>query len=184
MVVKLLLTLKTIRMKVILIQGKENSGKTTLCNQIDEWLQKGIFQDVNLKRVDVTKQCFKKQDFVAIYDVFAETADNKEVRILINSASDDNTSIDTFESFKNNCNEEYYKNKEVDILITTIRNNDKPKLQERIMEICDLAKKDFDQVPSIPIVIHKEDISKNKLMIELEKSPLHLIKEEIRTLLK
>ena len=103
---------------------------------------------------------------------------------MINSASDDNTSIDTFESFKNNCNEEYYKNKEVDILITTIRNNDNPKLQERIMEICDLAKKDFDQVPSIPIVIHKEDISKNKLMIELEKSPLHLIKEEIRTLLK
>ena len=32
--------------------------------------------------------------------------------------------------------------------------------------------------------VTKEDISKNKLMIELEKSPLHLIKEEIRTLLK
>ena len=27
-------------MKIILIQGCEDTGKTTLCNKLDEWLQK------------------------------------------------------------------------------------------------------------------------------------------------
>lgn len=97
-------------MKIVLIQGDENTGKTTLCNQIDEWLQKESFLCVT-KEEDKPKKPkhIKLKDFRALYK-----KDSK--KIILNTLSDDNNVISDFEAFLS-------KNQSVDILITVIRPN-------------------------------------------------------------
>ena len=52
-------------MKVILIQGAKNTGKTTLCNRIDEWLQNNRIEPT-LK----SKACLKCLYFtIIIFDL-------------------------------------------------------------------------------------------------------------------
>ena len=97
-------------MKVIHIQGAENTGKTTLCNRIVEWLRKEGVQDIPQKyEEDKPKKPKHKElkDFRAIYE-------KNSKKILVNTLSDDIDVIKNFETF-------YKDNQGVDVLITAIR---------------------------------------------------------------
>lgn len=121
-------------MKVILIQGKANTGKTTLCNRIDEWLLNNRIyelrqlissrksgQNSSIKeiiKIEVIKKILPHNDFYAVYDIQFSIGGNK--RVIINTLSDYNT-ITEFENFYNN-----NKNNGYDVFITTIRNGNTP----------------------------------------------------------
>jgi len=181
-------------MKVILIQGAENTGKTTLCNRIDEWLQRELLREkgINL-RIEMTKHFSKKNDFFAVYDIYTnkntEELDDFKARIFINSGSE-KLCITPFERFYKNENEEYYKNKrQPDLVITAIRpsdnNNTDKKLYNKMKNALGLDLSDLEKVNLSPKTIcsYKKD-AKDNLLIQLEKTPLELIKEEIRKLFK
>ena len=111
-------------MKVILIQGKANTGKTTLCNRIDEWLQRYIFQDIPIvERIEMTKHYSKRGDFLAVYDIFCQTKTKITKRILINSGTEKDC-ITPFEKFYKNKDQKgisyYKKDISIDLLITAI----------------------------------------------------------------
>ena len=67
-------------MKIILIQGAKNTGKTTLCNNIDYYFKK------QLKARVVRKQILSNGDFWKEYSI---KIGGKKVRVIINSFSDD-----------------------------------------------------------------------------------------------
>ena len=122
-------------MKVILIQGAENTGKTTLCNQIDEWLLNNRIYELQqlinnrkngqnfsikeITKIEVIKQILPNNDFYAVYDIQSSKKENK--RVIINTLSD-YSKITKFVNFYNN-----NKNKGYDIFITTIRDEGRPK---------------------------------------------------------
>ena len=127
-------------MKVILIQGKANTGKTTLCNQIDEWLQNNRIYELQqlisdrkngqkspikeITKIEVIKQILPNNDFYAVYDIqFYDIQSSKKEnkRVIINTLSD-LEEITKFEDFYNN-----NKNNGYDIFITTIRGGGSPK---------------------------------------------------------
>lgn len=91
-------------MKVILIQGAENTGKTTLCNQIDEWLQKKFIDeyfskgDERIEKMVVTKDISLDTDFFALYDI-KQIKNINHKRIIINSLSDAFQQIYKFNDF-------------------------------------------------------------------------------------
>ena len=178
-------------MKVILIQGAKNTGKTTLCNRIDEWLQKESLKEQQRNfRIEMTKHFSKKNDFFAVYDIYTnktnknpEELDVFKARIFINSGSEEEC-ITPFERFYKNENEEYYKNNnyEPDLLITAIRpSNDS--LYDEMKKALGLDLSDLEKVSLSPKTIYsyKKD-AKDNLLIQLEKTPLELIKEKIRAL--
>lgn len=176
-------------MKVILIQGKANTGKTTLCKQIDEWLQRELLREkgINL-RIEMTKHFSKKNDFFAVYDIYTnktiknpEELDVFKARIFINSGSEE-LCITPFERFYKNENEEYYKSKQQpDLVITAIRPSGTD--SNKIIEVLNLD--DLEELKLSPKTIcsYKKD-AKDNLLIQLEKTPLELIKEEIKKLFK
>ena len=177
-------------MKIILIQGAENTGKTTLCNQIDEWLQRESLREQGYNfRIEMTKQFSKKNDFFAVYDIYRnETKENQEkrdsfkTRIFINSGSE-KVCITSFEKFYKNEREEYYvKNQQPDLLITAIRPSN-TNLYNKMKGLLGLDLSDLEKVElsSKTRCLYKEDASEN-LLIQLEKTPLQLIKEKIRAL--
>ena len=112
-------------MKVILIQGKANTGKTTLCNRIDEWL-------LNVKKFSIEDRepktsTSKIEDFKAIY---CKKIDTKEIRIILNSSSDTLKIIDDFKRYYvNNQNNGY------DMFVTTIRSPKNVKLNKEVKGI-------------------------------------------------
>ena len=93
-------------MKVILIQGAKNTGKTTLCNQIDEWVQKEFINEYfkknrkkngeKIEKMVVTKDISLDTDFFALYDIKQKGSINHK-RIIINSLSDE---VEQFYKFK------------------------------------------------------------------------------------
>ena len=91
-------------MKVILIQGDENTGKTTLCNQIDEWLQKKFINEYfkenseKIEKMVVTKDISLDTDFFALYDI-KQIKNINHKRIIINSLSDAFQQIYKFKEF-------------------------------------------------------------------------------------
>ena len=91
-------------MKVILIQGAENTGKTTLCNQIDEWLQKKFIDEYfkenseKIEKMVVTKDISLDTDFFALYDI-KQIKNINHKRIIINSLSDAFQQIYKFKEF-------------------------------------------------------------------------------------
>ena len=243
-------------MKVILIQGAENTGKTTLCNQIDEWLQKKFideyFKENNekIEKMVVTKDISLDTDFFALYDI-KQIKNINHKRIIINSLSDTFKQIykfnDFFEEHRiektnivkdaiNSCFYEllkgkkdkiYKKKKEYldkisdipisdvetqkqkiedleysnkimkrisqsytpsqkpDLLITAIRPSDTNKgLYNKMKDILELDDLEKVNLSSKTIYSYQEDTSKDILLIQLEKTPLELIKEEIRMLFK
>lgn len=121
-------------MKVIHIQGAQNTGKTTLCNRIDEWLLNNRIYELQqlinnrkngqnfsikeITKIEVIKQILPNNDFYAVYDIQFSIGGNK--RVIINTLSDYNT-ITEFENFYNN-----NKNNGYDVFITTIRNGNTP----------------------------------------------------------
>ena len=242
-------------MKVILIQGDENTGKTTLCNQIDEWLQKEFIDEYSSKsskkieKMVVTKDISLDTDFFALYDI-KQKESIKHKRIIINSLSDEVEQFykfkDFFEEHKeektnivkdaiNSCfyellkgekkqgkkNEIYKKKREYldkisnipisdvetqkqkiedleysdkimekipqsytpsempDLLITAIRpsGTDLYNQMKDILELDNLEKVNLSPT-------YQEDTSKDILLIQLKKTPLELIKEEIKKLFK
>lgn len=244
-------------MKVILIQGAENTGKTTLCNQIDEWLQKEFIDEYSSKRskkiekMVVTKDISLDTDFFALYDI-KQKESIKHKRIIINSLSDEVEQFYKFKEFfeehkeektnivkdainsyfdkllkeakKDKKNEIYEKKKDYldkisnipisdvkaqrqkvkdlgcneimekipqsytpskmpDLLITAIRpsGTDLYNQMKDILELDDLEKVNLSPKT---IYSYQEDTSKDILLIQLEKTPLELIKEEIRELFK
>lgn len=240
-------------MKVILIQGAENTGKTTLCNQIDEWLQKEFIDEYSSKRskkiekMIVTKDISLDTDFFALYDI-KQKESIKHKRIIINSLSDEVEQFYKFKDFfeehkeektnivkdainsyfdkllkeekKDKKNEIYKKKKEYldkisdipisdvetqrekvkdlgcneimekipqsytrskmpDLLITAIRpsGTDLYNQMKDILELDNLEKVNLSPT-------YQEDTSKDILLIQLKKTPLELIKEEIKKLFK
>lgn len=172
-------------MKVILIQGKANTGKTTLCNQIDEWLQReSLKEQRNNFRIEMTKHFSKKNDFFAVYDIYTnktdkaqEELDSFKARILINSGSEAEC-ITFFKKFYKNDRGVYYKNNpQLDLLITAIRPSG-TKLYNEMKDVLGLNLSEENVNSSCS---YKED-DKNNLLIQLEKTPLELIKEKIRAL--
>ena len=95
-------------MKIILIQGYPNTGKTTLCNNFDYYITKKL-----------NAHCIKKEklcngDFWGAYNINQEDV---KKRIIINSYSDGEKVIRKFEK-------QFYQKYRVndnDILITAIR---------------------------------------------------------------
>ena len=177
-------------MKVILIQGAKNTGKTTLCNRIDEWLQRESLKEQQKNfRIEMTKHFSKKNDFFAVYDIYTnktdkdqEELDSFKARILINSGSEVEC-ITSFGNFYKNAQEEYYKNNhQPDLLITAIRPSGTD-LYDKMKDILGLNLSDLENVSLSPKISYsyKED-AKNNLLIQLEKTPLELIKEKIRAL--
>lgn len=184
-------------MKVILIQGDENTGKTTLCNRIDEWLQRESLKEQQKNfRIEMTKHFSKKNDFFAVYDIYTnktnknpEELDFFKARIFINSGSEEKC-ITPFERFYKNENEEYYKNNnyEPDLLITAIRpsdnNNTDKLLYNKMKNALELDLSDLEKVSLSSISCSYKKDAKDNLLIQLEKIPLELIKEEIKKLFK
>lgn len=180
-------------MKVILIQGAKNTGKTTLCNRIDEWLQRESLKEQQKNfRIEMTKHFSKKKDFFAVYDIYTnkkiknpEELDVFKARIFINSGSEEKC-ITPFERFYKNENEEYYKSKpQADLVITAIRPLG-TNLHNDMKDILGLNLSDLEELNLSPKTIYsyQEDTSKDIQLIQLEKTPLKLIKEEIRKLFK
>ena len=176
-------------MKIILIQGDENTGKTTLCNRIDEWLQRESLKEQQKNfRIEMTKHFSKKNDFFAVYDIYTNKTNKKpeeldyfKARIFINSGSEE-LCITPFERFYKNEKDEYYKNNyEPDLLITAIRpSNDS--LYDEMKKTLGLDLSDLEKVNLSPISCSYKKDAKDNLLIQLEKTPLELIKEEIRKL--
>ena len=175
-------------MKVILIQGAENTGKTTLCNQIDEWLQReSLKEQRNNFRIEMTKHFSKKNDFFAVYDIYTnktdkaqEELDSFKARILINSGSEAEC-ITFFKKFYKNDRGKYC-NPQPDLLITAIRPLGTD-LYDKMKDVLGLNLSDLENVNLSPKTnySYKEDTF-NNLLIQLEKTPLELIKEKIRAL--
>lgn len=135
-------------MKVIHIQGAQNTGKTTLCNRIDEWLlnnriyklqqlinsrkngQKSPIKEIT--KIEVIKQILPNNDFYAVYDIqFYDIQSSKKEnkRVIINTLSD-YSKITEFVKFYNN-----NKNNGYDVFITTIRDGGAP--QKAIKNFCE-----------------------------------------------
>lgn len=97
-------------MKIILIQGGEDTGKTTLCNKLDEWLQKEQNYQRTVYKEDTPKKPKHKKlkDFRVVYE-------KEGKKVLMNTLADDQDVIQQFEYF-------FRQNQQdVDMLITTIR---------------------------------------------------------------
>ena len=92
-------------MKVILLEGKANTGKTTLANKIKYWLEENQFVQ--------EAENSKGRGFSAVY---SKTIKGKEMRIHLNSLSDTKRDIQERKEF-------YDINKKggYDIFITAIR---------------------------------------------------------------
>ena len=110
-------------MKVILLQGCANKGKTRLSNKIDEWLLQNNFIE-EFKKLDPNNENANpyQRDFWAVY--------NKNIRIFLNSWSDTGDIINAFRDiYKENQKEGY------NILITAIRSKNNPRLHEWTKEV-------------------------------------------------
>jgi len=97
-------------MEIILIQGGEDTGKTTLCNKLDEWLQKKQKYQRTVYKEDEPKKPKHKnlKDFRAVYE-------KEGKKVLMNTLADDQDVIQQFEDFLAE------NQQDVDMLITTIR---------------------------------------------------------------
>ena len=115
-------------MKVILLQGKGNSGKTTLSTEIDEWLLQNSFVE-EFKKLDPNNENASpyQRDFWAIY---YKKIEGRNVRVFLNSWSDTGDIINAFRDiYKENKKDGY------DILITAIRSKSNPRLYEWTREV-------------------------------------------------
>jgi hypothetical protein len=155
-------------MKVILIQGKANTGKTTLCNRIDEWLQNNRIYELQqlisdrkngqkfpikeITKIEVIKQILPNNDFYAVYDIQFSTKGNK--RVIINTLSDNNE-ITVFEDFYNN-----NKNNGYDIFITTIRGGGS---SQKVKVIKEFYEKELNSISLPPKPSGIINLSKNPI---------------------
>ena len=145
-------------MKVILIQGDENTGKTTLCNQIDKWLQKKFISErgKKIEKMVVTKDISLDTDFFALYDI-KQIKNINHKRIIINSLSDEVKQFYKFKEFF----EEHKKEKTdvvkdvinscFDILLKNVKENkkDKKEIYKNIKEIYETKERCLEKISEI-----------------------------------
>ena len=115
-------------MKVILLQGCADKGKTRLSNKIDEWLLQNNFIE-EFKKLDPNNENANpyQRDFWAVYN---KNINGENVRIFLNSWSDTGDIINAFRDiYKENQKEGY------NILITAIRSKNNPRLHEWTKEV-------------------------------------------------
>ena len=81
-------------MKVILLQGCADKGKTRLSNKIDEWLLQNNFIE-EFKKLDPNNEIANpyQRDFWAVYN---KNINGENVRIFLNSWSDTGDIINAF----------------------------------------------------------------------------------------
>jgi hypothetical protein len=136
-------------MKIILIQGCPNTGKTTLCNNFDYYIRK------KLKAHCIRKKRLGNGDFWGAYNINQKGV---KKRIIINSYSDGKRVIRKFER-------QFYQKYRVndnDILITAIRPqgdiyhnvikgiyNNEPNKQEYIIDLDGNLLSFFNQLNSM-----------------------------------
>lgn len=145
-------------MKVILIQGDENTGKTTLCNQIDEWLQKKFISErgKKIEKMVVTKDISLDTDFFALYDI-KQIKNINHKRIIINSLSDEVKQFYKFkEFFEEHKKEKTDVEKDVinscfDILLKNVKENkkDKKEIYKNIKEIYETKERCLEKISEI-----------------------------------
>lgn len=100
-------------MKVILIQGRKDAGKTTLCETIGKWLENNGYPKQDDVYYSKGAPDFYRT-YKGIYSGVDNTLKGKEIRIVVNTGCDLFTSNQEFET--------YYKSRgTIDILITSIR---------------------------------------------------------------
>lgn len=132
-------------MKVILIEGRQNAGKTTLCKAIEKWI---IDQWTSKhKEIRIVREANENDDFLGMYEIIDTKGNNKPFKIIINSASDHSNMIKNFDDF-------YGLYKPCDILITAIRpdNASDKKLHNKVKDV------------------FKEDLTNTPFIIDLNKS--------------
>ena len=132
-------------MKIILIQGGEDTGKTTLCNKLDEWLQKEQSYQRTVYEKDEPKKPKHKnlKDFRAVYE-------KEGKKVLMNTLADDQNVIQQFEDFLAE------NQQDVDMLITTIR-PPKDNLSTLIKQVYGSKKEDIlvDMEENLEVVTDK-----------------------------
>lgn len=116
-------------MKVILIQGKANKGKTSLCEKIKEWIETET--QIQFNKIDEIK--INKKDFLVVYEI---TFKRSKKRVIINSQSDISSDIDKFEKFYWN----NIKNNTLTEVTNIINNSNITNKQDVIKEISTYAK--------------------------------------------
>lgn len=104
------------RMKVFLITGGPNTGKTTLIRSIAEWL---LSSDLKYTKVRESNTC--SWDFMTPNSDFSIMVSNRERNILIHSATDDSFCMNALKEFLEALKSESI---DIDILITTCRRYD------------------------------------------------------------
>lgn len=149
-------------MKIIFIQGDENTGKTTLCNRIDEWLQKEFIDEYSsrngkkIEKMVVTKDISLDTDFFALYDIKQKESINHK-RIIINSLSDEVKQFYKFkEFFEEHRNEKTDVVKDVinscfDILLKNEKENkkDNKEIYNNIKEIYEAKERCLEEISEI-----------------------------------
>ena len=148
-------------MKVILIQGAKNTGKTTLCNRIDEWLQKEFINEYfkenreKIEKMVVTKDISLDTDFFALYDI-KQIKNINHKRIIINSLSDEVNQFYKFKEFFEEHKEEKTNvlkdviNSCFDILLKKEKDNNKKEIYKNIKEIYETKERCLKEIPDIP----------------------------------
>ena len=148
-------------MKVILIQGAKNTGKTTLCNRIDEWLQKEFINEYfkenreKIEKMVVTKDISLDTDFFALYDI-KQIKNINHKRIIINSLSDEVNQFYKFKEFFEEHKEEKTNvlkdviNSCFDILLKKEKDNNEKEIYKNIKEIYETKERCLKEIPDIP----------------------------------
>lgn len=94
-------------MRTFFIQGKPNTGKTTLCGLIEKWLLEQGYTIVFDSREEEFPKEKWEYDFLAVYE-------KEEKRLILNTWSDTKTSAEYL-------SEKYEEYKPFDTIITAIR---------------------------------------------------------------
>lgn len=148
-------------MKIILIQGAKNTGKTTLCNRIDEWLQREFIDEYfeenheKIEKMVVTKDISLDTDFFALYDI-KQIKNINHKRIIINSLSDEVNQFYKFKEFFEEHKEEKTNvlkdviNSCFDILLKKEKDNNKKEIYKNIKEIYETKERCLKEIPDIP----------------------------------
>lgn len=102
-------------MKVILIEGRQNAGKTTLCEVIGKWLEKNGYPKQDINYIKGGPDFYGT--YKGIYSGVDKALQGKDIQIVVNTASDLYTIIQNFETYYKNVK----KKGSIDILITAIR---------------------------------------------------------------
>lgn len=158
-------------MEVILIEGKDNTGKTTICLKIETWLLDMGFKEIKRVRTNAPKH----DDFMSIY----EHIECKTI-IVINSGSDLITLIRKFEEFYNDL-----KIPKCNVLISAIRPEGTIKNRHDVHEaIKNIYKSDIERSERIIYLEKQTKSTFEKYLKDILRGTIPLIFNDLKLLLK